>query len=137
VFSTEPVDAASELLPRESRMSLAAVGGGAALGLLAMGSVVYTQQAYPLITGGMPIVSFWATGVIFYEFTMLGAIAATFLMFLRESGLLHRDRTEPVPAIAAGHIYLRVECEPEQVTTIGECLYRAGAISVKKAEKVA
>ena len=134
VFSAEPVELPPGLLDRPSRMSLVAVGGAATLCLLAMAFVRYTQYDFPLITGGMPLFSFWATGVIFYEFTLLGAIASTFLMFLWESSLLRRG-APPIPVPDPGSICLRVHCEPDQVATAGECLYQAGAASVKRAEK--
>ncbi len=42
----------------------------------------------------MPIFSFWGTGVITYETTMLGAVLATFGWFLWESGLIRkRDKS--------------------------------------------
>ena len=136
VFSTEPVEFPPGVLDRESHMSLVAVGGAATLCLLAALFVRFTQYSFPLVTGGMPLFSFWATGVIFYEFTMLGAIAATFLTFLWESGVLRRSaqKSSPVPDLDSGHIYLRVRCRPEQASAAGECLYQAGAASVKKAE---
>jgi hypothetical protein len=65
---------------------------------------------------------------------MLGAVAATFLTFLWESGIVRRDRSAPVPNLASGHIYLRVYCEQNQVLSAGECLYEAGASKVEKLE---
>ena len=137
IFSTEPVDLPPGLLDRPSRMSLIAVAGAVTLCLLAIAFVAYTQYNFRLITGGMPIFSFWATGVVFYEFTLLGAIAATFLWFLWESGLLQKDHSAPLPAPDSGRIYLRLECDKEQVGLAGECLYKAGAASVKRAERPA
>ena len=131
LYSCEPLELEPGLLDRPSRMSLAAVGGGVTVCLLAVAFVSYTQTSYPLITGGMPIFSLWATGVIFYEMTMLGAIAATFLMFLWESGLLGR-RAFPAPEPLAGRIYLRVRCEPDQLAAAGQCLFEAGVVRVKK-----
>ena len=66
-------------------MSLAAVTGAITSCLLAIGFVYFTQHNYPLITGGMPLFSFWATGVVFYEMTMFGAIVTTFFWFLRKA----------------------------------------------------
>lgn len=132
VFSTEPVELDPGLLDYPSRMSLIAVAGAVTLGVLATAFVAYTQHDFPLITGGMPLFSFWATGVISYEMTMLGAIGATFLMFLWESGLFRRDRSAPVPLVSPGRIHLRVRCQPERVSSAGECLYRAGAARVER-----
>ena len=136
IFSSEPVDLEHGVLDRPSRMSLHAVLGGATVGLLSVAFVYYAQLNYRLITGGMPYYSPWATGVIHYELTMLGAVGATFLTFLWEAGLLRRDKAAPVPVLAAsGHIYLRVRCEAGQVLAAGECLYQAGASNVQKLEE--
>jgi len=56
---------------------------GAAIGL----SVAYlltsiTQQAWPINTGGMPIVTNWSNLIILFEMTMLGAVLATVLTLL-------------------------------------------------------
>lgn len=130
VFSDEPVEFAPGVLDRPSRMSLAAVSGAAAFFLLVAGFVYFTQYNYPLITGGMPTFSFWATGVVFFEITMFGAILTTFGFFLRESGLLRRGPRAPVPVIEPGVICLRVNCRPEQRDDVGRCLKQAGAIDV-------
>src|SRR5690349_17327923 len=90
VFSDQPLELADGVLDRPSRMSLAVVTSAIVFLLLIIWFVYYTQYDYPLVTGGMPLFSFWATGVIFYEITMFGAIAATFILFLLESGLLRR-----------------------------------------------
>lgn len=132
VFSTEPVELPAGVLRRPSSMSLAAVLGAAAIGGGVTGFLYFTQHHYRLITGGMPIFSFWATGVITYEMTMLGAIAATFLFMLHESGLIWPRNGAPVPAVEPGSIVLRVHCPDDQVTETGECLYRAGATRVEK-----
>jgi hypothetical protein len=130
VFSNEPVEFPEGLLDRRSHMSLAAVWGAACLCALAILFVRYTQYDYPLVTGGMPLFSWWATGIIFYEFTMFGAITGTFAMFLLESGLLKRDRSMPAPVVAEGRIQLRVRCEPQRTAAAAECLYRTGAVKV-------
>ena len=92
VFSDEPIEFPRDVLDRPSRMSLVVVMGAIISCLLIIGFVYFTQYNYPIITGGMPIFSFWATGVVFYELTMFGAILTTFFWFLRESGLLRRGR---------------------------------------------
>jgi len=132
LFSTTPIELAPGVLDRPSRMSLAAVAGAVALCLLTVGFVYFTQHHYPLVTGGMPLFSFWATGVVFFEMTMLGAIATTFLMFLWESGLLRRRAIGPVPTVEPGSIWLRVDCQTPQVAEAGECLYHAGATKVER-----
>jgi hypothetical protein len=132
VFSEEPLEFPRGLLDRPSHMSLAVVTGAILACLLTVGFVYFMQYDYPVVTGGMPLFSFWATGVIFYEMTMLGAIVTTFGFFLWESGLLRRARRAPVPAIQPGIIYVRVYCRAEHVDQTSGLFQRAGAIAVKE-----
>jgi hypothetical protein len=134
VFSDEPLAFPRGVLERRTRMSRAVVTGAISFCLLTVGFVYFTQYNYPLITGGMPLFSFWATGVIFYEMTMLGAILTAFTWFLTESGLLRRHRKAPIPAIEAGVICVRVRCQPDQADHAVRCLERAGANNVRKIE---
>ena len=128
VFSTEPVEIPDGLLHRPSHMSLATVASAAGFCLLALLFVRYAEYNYPLITGGMPLFSWWANGVIFYEFTMFGSITATFVMFLVESGLLKRGA--PAPALVAGRIVLRISCEAGEAAAVTEALRQAGAAGI-------
>lgn len=135
VFSEEPVEFPRGVLDRPSRMSLGSVSGAIAFGVLATGFIYWTQHNYRLVTGGMPVFSFWATGVITYEMTMLGAIVATFAWFLWESGILRRrDRSAPIPTVDPGSICLRVRCAGPHSAQAVEAMQRAGAIGVERRE---
>lgn len=131
VFSDEPIDFPRSVLHRPSHMSLAVVIGAVTCCLLVIGFVYFTQHNYPIVTGGMPIFSFWATGVVFYELTMLGAILTTFCWFLRESGLVPRGSRGPAAFIESGVIALRVECEPNRADSVRHSFERAGAQNVR------
>ncbi len=133
VFSTEPVEIPGGLLDRPSHMSLAAVASASTFFVLAFLFVRYAQYDYPLITGGMPLFSWWADGVIFYEFTMFGSITATFVMFLIESGL--SKRRAPAPVLQAGRILLRISCQAGQAAVVTDSLRQAGAASVTELER--
>jgi hypothetical protein len=137
VFSDEPLSFQRGVLERPTRMSFAVVTGAITLCLLTVGFVYFTQYNYPLITGGMPLFSFWATGVVFYELTMLGAILTAFGWFLRESGLLRRRRGAPVPAAKPGLIYLRVRCAPNQADELRALLKGAGANDITEVRDAA
>ena len=135
VFSEEPVEFPRGVLDRPSRMSLVSVLGAIAFGLSATGFIYWTQYNYRVVTGGMPLFSFWATGVITYEMTMLGAILGTFAWFLWESGLARRrDRSAHVPIVEPGSICLRVRCRGPQSTQVVEAMQRAGAIGIDRRE---
>jgi len=132
VFSDEPILFPKGVLRRPSHMSLTAVLGAITLFLLATGFVYFSQHNYALITGGMPIFSFWATGIISYEFTMFGAILSTFGCFLWESGLVRKRDSAPVPRIQPERIHLRVRCSPEQADETNQLMLRAGASEVTR-----
>jgi len=133
LFSDEPVPLPRGVMDRPSRMSLASVLGAIVFGLLATAFVSWTQHNVKLVTGGMPLFSFWATGVITYEMTMLGAIVATFAWFLRESGLgWRRDKTAPAPEVDSGSICLRVRCGVEESGQVIETMRRAGAVHIER-----
>ena len=135
VFSTEPVLLAPGVLDRPSHMSLTAVSGAITFGVLATWLVYYSQHSYPMVTGGMPLFSFWATGVVTFELTMFGSIVTTFACFLWESGLFRGDRTAPVPAVEPGSICLRVRCGLDQLSAITDCMFHAGAARVEPLEE--
>lgn len=128
VFSDEPVEFRRGVLDRHSRMSFTVVTGAVTLCLFTIGCIYFMQYNYPLVTGGMPIFSFWATGVIFYELTMLGGILTTLGCFIWESGLLRRRyRQAPVPVIEPGTICVRVRCHADRIDEASRCLAQAGA----------
>ena len=131
VFSDEPVEFRRGLLDRPSRMSIASVVGGILFGLLTTLFIFFTQHNYRLVTGGMPVFSFWATGVITFEMTMLGAILATFAWFLWESGLARkRDHDAPVPEVEPGSLCLRLRCRVDEAALASDVMRRAGAIAI-------
>lgn len=132
VFSDEPILFPRGVLDRRSNMSLTAVLGAITTMLLATGFVYFSQHNYPLITGGMPIFSFWATGIITYELTMFGAILSTFGCFLWESGLIRKRDGAPVPPILPERIHLRVRCQPEQSDEANQLMLRAGAAEITR-----
>lgn len=134
VFSAKPVEFHAGVLDRPSRMSAIAVGGAIVNGFLATAFMFWTQQDYPLITGGMPLTSYWAVGVIIFEMAMAGAIAGTIAAFLWESGLFGGSRKQPVPKLEDDIVYLRVECDETQVSQASETLSQAGAVTVAPLE---
>jgi hypothetical protein len=136
LFSAEPVELGRGVLDRPSRMSLAAVSAAVGFGLLATAFIYYTQHDYKLVTGGMPLFSFWATGVITYEMAMLGAITATFAWFLRESGLIRgRGKDAPVPHVDPGVICLRVGCQAAEVPVALDAMRRHGALRIERSSE--
>jgi hypothetical protein len=113
-------------------MSVVSVLGAILFGILATAFIRWTQHNYRLVTGGMPVFSFWATGVITFEMTMLGAIVSTFGGFLWESGLVRRRKLKaPVPDVEPGAVCLRVRCRGQEAAQAAEAMRSAGAVAVQ------
>ena len=125
IFSGKPVELEPGLLDRPSHMSLFAVLAALAAGTGMTAFMFYTQQDYPLVTGGMPLNSGWATGVVTFELTMVGAILGTVFMFLWESGLFRRS-AHPTPELPDDGMILQVDC-PTDLAAAEETLRRCGA----------
>jgi hypothetical protein len=133
LFSEEPVELPRGVLDRSTSMSLAGVCGAILFGAAATAFIWWAQNNYRLPTGGMPVFSFWATGVITYEMTMLGAIVAIFGWFLWESGLLRkRDKHAPVPIVNPGSLCLRVRCHESEAAKADEAMRRAGCVDIQR-----
>lgn len=126
VFSDVPLELPRDALKRPSRMPVTVLTGTVTFLLLAIGFVWFTQHNYPIITGGMPIFSFWPTGVVFYELAMLGAIVTSLFAFLVESGLFRRGHRPPLTAFEPGLIYLRIHCVPDQEHSLRHLLETEG-----------
>ena len=133
VFSARPVAFEPGVLDRPSRMSLLAVISAILVGVSATALMFYTQLDYPLITGGMPLNSGWATGVVTFELTMMGAILGTVGVFLWESGLLRKNRP-PAPVIREDVITLQVRCDEEGAERLDRLLADSGAITSMRVE---
>ena len=132
LISGKPVDLPPGVLDRPSRMSLFAVLGALLGGSLTTAFMFYTQLDYPLVTGGMPLTSGWATGVITFEFTMAGAVLGTVLTFLWESGLVRFWKRVPASALQGNLIGVRVDCPDHLAGRADDLLRHAGAVSVEE-----
>ncbi len=134
VFSRRPVPLPKAFTAHRSRIPLLGVLGAVVNGGLATAFMFYTQRDYPIVTGGMPLRSWWATGVITYELTMAGAVAGLVLGFLWESGLL-RPRRAPAPPLEDQAVVLRLECSPEESAAAAVRLRELGAKEVRPIEE--
>jgi hypothetical protein len=133
LFSEEPVELPRGVLDRRSSMSMVSLSGAIAFGLAATAFIYFCQYNYRLVTGGMPVFSMWATGVITYEMTMLGSVVATFAWFLWESGLIRRhEAPATIPELAPGSIFVRVRCVSDRAAAVQETLRAAGAVALEK-----
>ena len=87
---------------------IAAAGGLA--GFLAVTWLARTATSgWPIVTGNMPIMSWWTNLIVMFEWTMLGAILATVATFIKGAGLLRRDPGLYDPEVTNGKILVGVE----------------------------
>ncbi|MCI0420527.1 MAG: DUF3341 domain-containing protein [Acidobacteria bacterium] len=119
IISHVPVPGCGAVAGKKSRLGWFALSGAllGAVGGLLLASL--TALAYPLPTGGMPILAWWPIGIVTYETTMLGAILSTLVGFLVE---LRLPRFKPMPydgAIADGGVLLSITNLEDQ--TCSQC----------------
>jgi len=133
VVSSEPYEG-YEFMHEHSNsymFPIAALGGilGGLSGYLL---AAYTQRAYPLVTGGMPIVTSWTNGIVIYETTMLGAILTTLVTLLITAGLPNSKPTLSDPEIWNGKILVGVtDPPPPSRNELETKLRNAGAVVIK------
>ena len=84
-------------------------------------------MAYPLITGGKPILSIPPMAIIMYEGTMLGAIIFTIIGIIFESRLPRIFMGAYSEKITEGHIGVTVTTEEGRTRDAEEALKKAGA----------
>ncbi len=131
IRSSIPLEEAN-LLPgvrTHSRIPLMAISGGLFGGLLAFLIATLTAKAYPIITGGMPIVAPLPVAIITYEGIALGAILATVAGVFWEGHLFSfRYQSGPLDHhVAEGKILLSLQCHDESVA---ENVKKALAVAV-------
>jgi hypothetical protein len=104
---------------------------GAAIGLIGGASLAtITALNYPLVKGGMPIVSPWTVGLITYETTMLGAVLATLVGLLVELRLPNFKSLPYDPSVVDGGVVLAVSCPDSSRTSVESAITAAGATKV-------
>ncbi|HCG90959.1 MAG TPA: hypothetical protein DEZ08_03875 [Dehalococcoidia bacterium] len=90
-----------------------------------------TQMAYPLITGGKPILSLPPMAVVMYEGTMLGAILFTVIGVIFESRLPHKMTEAYDERVSQGYIGVLVTSNDDNSQQVNDILSNAGAVDTK------
>jgi hypothetical protein len=117
IMSSEPIRVKTNNPRKESnsRIGLFALAGaivGATAGSML---TVLTSQSVNLVTGGMPIISPWAFGIIIYELTALGAILTALARMIYEARLARRGALADYDeAVADGRIVLSINCPDDE-----------------------
>ncbi|MCI0440380.1 MAG: DUF3341 domain-containing protein [Chloroflexi bacterium] len=106
---------------------------GAACGfIVAILLTAGTQLAYPLVTGGKPILSIPPMTIIVYEGSMLGAIIFTVVGIVIESRLPRLFMGAYDERITQGYIGVAVTTDEERVRRAEDVLTNAGASEIKR-----
>ncbi len=107
---------------------------GAIIGFtLALFITSTTSIAYPLVTGGKPILSLFAMLVILYEMTMLSAVISTVVGIVFESRLPNINPGAYDARITEGWIGVVISTDDEQASHAASLLESAGALEIKQA----
>lgn len=131
VMSSQPIHGERFLPEKEPTKLRTWALAGAGIGLLGGFSLAsITALNYPLVKGGMPIVSPWTVGLITYETTMLGAVLATLVGLLVELRLPNFKPLPYDPSVADGGIVLAVSCADDTRVSIENAVSAAGATKV-------
>jgi hypothetical protein len=91
-----------------------------------------TQQAWPINTGGMPIVSNWTNLIVIFELTMLGAVFATVITLILTAGLFSRLPKFYDPAVSQGKILIGAASSSPARADIVETTLRATSSTAVK-----
>ena len=92
VMSSEPLHFENGNLQEAMRTRIGwfAIAGGVIGAAGALFLIVATSLRVDVVTGGMPIITPWAFGIIVFEMTALGAILASLGRMIFEAGLARR-----------------------------------------------
>jgi hypothetical protein len=126
VMSSEPIED-YEFSHRHSATWMHWIAGaGGAIGLAAaVALLVTTQNAWPIVTSGMPIVAWWPNMIIMFELTMLGAILATVITLFLTAIVPKRGARLYDRAVTEGYILVGVENANDE-TAVTDVLAAAG-----------
>jgi hypothetical protein len=136
VMSGEPIEE-YEFSQRDKATWLHWIAGvGGFIGLLvAIWLTSMAERAWPLVTGNMPIVTWWANLIIIFELTMLGGILATVITLLISAKIPSRGPKLYDAEVTDGKILVGVENPPEaSVADVERALLASGAGRLKTIE---
>ena len=127
VMSNEPIHRNEGSDGGESHIGSCAVIGGVIGAATAVLLTVMTAKRMGLVTGGMPLVTPWAFGIIVFELTMLGAILSTLARMLYESGLARpRGLKHYDDSVADGKVVVSAMCSSDPLAEKAQRVLRRG-----------
>jgi hypothetical protein len=101
---------------------------GGAIGLAsAVLMLWYTETAWPIVVGGLPIFAWWPNLIIMFELTMLGAILATVMTLMGTALWADRKAELYDPEVSDGLILVGVENPRDESVPALQQLLATGA----------
>jgi hypothetical protein len=132
IVTSEPIETHDFASRDKATWMFWIASGGALIGLVfATWLTTHTQTSWPIVTGGMPIVTWWPNLIIMFELTMLGAILATVITLLVTAGIPFGTRSLYDPEVSNGQILVGVENPRVNAQDIERTLSDAGPGRVK------
>ncbi len=92
-----------------------------------------TQLAWPIVTGGKPILAIPAMIIIIYEMTMLSAVIMTVIGIIFESRLPNISPGAYDPRITEGLIGVVINCDETREQEVNQIFRSTGAMEIKSA----
>jgi hypothetical protein len=136
VISPEPFEEfAFAQADSETPMPWIAVVGGVVGGTCGFLLAWYSQAANGIVTGGMPILAPWPTGLVTYELTMMGTVLTTVIALLISIRLPSWKPRLYDPEVSYGKVLIGV-LDPSDtlLSDIEELLRHAGAEKIRNTD---
>ena len=125
VLSNEPLEHDEPDHQAKGHIGIFAVGGAFMGATTAVLLTVMTSRQMGLVTGGMPVVTPWAFGIIAFELTMLGAILSTLGRMLYEARLARFGGLKDYDsAVSDGKVVVFASCSTDALAEKAERLLR-------------
>jgi hypothetical protein len=133
LMSAEPIHAWASEEESKSRIGIFAVLGAVIGAGLALFLMVSTSRRVDINTGGMPVVTTWAFGIIAFEVAMLTAILAALVCTIFEARLARSGAMNDYDeAVADNKIVMAVRCKDENLFRTAEKLLAETGAEVKQ-----
>jgi hypothetical protein len=114
---------------RRSRLRWLALAGGIVGACAGFALAAGTAWVYPVQTGDKPIIAYFPTSIVTYEFAMLFAIIGAVVGMFLEMKLPSREKRPYDPAISEGCIGISVSVqEADRLSRAEEIMLQAGAL---------
>jgi hypothetical protein len=131
ILSSEPIHEALATDNSKSLITWFAILGGITGATAALLLTVLTSRHVNINTGGMPIVSFWAFGVILFETAMFTAVLFALGRMLYEARLLRALPNEYDEAVGDDKVVLAVQCGDEASINTAKDVFEQNHATIK------